>query len=91
MTFWSEKWAYEQEPGTSGAKFVLVCLAHHADEEGYCYPSQQRLAAMTGLKERAVRAHLAALEEAEYISRVERRGKVLTVTIREAGDGPDPE
>jgi len=73
MSFWSEKWAYEQEVRTSGAKFVLVCVAHHADEHGYCYPSQKRLAAMTGLSERAVRGHLAALEEDGVISREERR------------------
>ncbi|WP_273843890.1 helix-turn-helix domain-containing protein [Rubrobacter calidifluminis] len=73
MSVWAEKWAYECQPRTSGAKFVLVCLAHHADEEGYCYPSQRRLAAMTGLKERAVRTHLAALEEDGFIRRKARR------------------
>ncbi len=73
MSFWSEKWAYEQEPQSSGAKFVLVCLAHHADEHGYCYPSQKRIAAMTGLKERAVRGHLATLEQDGFIRRRERR------------------
>ena len=73
MSFWTEKWAYEQQPGSSGAKFVLVCLAHYADENAYCYPSQKKLAAMTGMKERTVRSHLAQLEEDGYIRREERR------------------
>lgn len=73
MTLWTELWAFKQKPRSSGAKFVLVCVAHHADEHGYCYPSQKRLASMSMLSERAVRGHLAALEEDEFIRREERR------------------
>ena len=66
-------WAFAQEVTPAGRKFVLVALANHADAEGRCFPSQKRLAFMTGQSIRAVRDHLAALEEAGLITRVETR------------------
>ena len=66
-------WAFAQEVTPAGRKFVLVALANHADAEGRCFPSQKRLAFMTGQSVRAVRDHLAALEEAGLITRVETR------------------
>lgn len=65
-------WAFDQDIQPSGAKFVLVALADHANEAGYCYPSQARLAFDTGQTDRAVRTHLATLEERGILVR-ERR------------------
>jgi hypothetical protein len=70
-------WAFDQDL-KSGPKFVLVALANYADEDGYCYPSQERIAADTGQGESTVRAHLKLLEEGgesspRYIERRERR------------------
>lgn len=70
-------WAFDQDL-KSGPKFVLVALANYADETGWCYPSQERIAADTGQGESTVRAHLKFLEEgdeatAPYIERKERR------------------
>lgn len=66
-------WAWEQDITPSGAKFVLIALADHADEHGYCYPGQKRLARFTSMSDRTVRGHLAALEEMGVIRRRVRR------------------
>lgn len=80
MSVFAENWAYAQTviaPGdkkpSSGAKFVLVAVGQHADEVGYCYPSQDRLALMTDQAVRTVRAHLATLEQLGFIKRAPRR------------------
>ena len=67
-------WAYKQAL-PSGEKFVIVALADFADHEWSCFPSQERLAQMTGQGVRTVRRHLDRLEEVGLISRESRRGK----------------
>lgn len=54
-------WAYRQDAASS-AKFVLVTLADFADEAGTCFPSQERLARLTGLSVRSVRRAVEELE-----------------------------
>lgn len=44
MSWKAIKWARQQTAGTTIAKFVLVNLAHYADERGYCWPSQETIA-----------------------------------------------
>lgn len=75
MSIAATTWAYAQDPGDTGAKFVLVALADYADEAWSCYPSQARLAAMTGQSDRTVRRHLKVLESAGLITREKRHGK----------------
>lgn len=64
-------WAYRQKI-IGGAKFVLVALADHADENHSCFPGQKKLAEMTGQSERTVRRQLAELELQGLISRSRR-------------------
>lgn len=73
MSLWAEKWAYEQSIDNSGAKFVLVTIAHFADEDGYAWPSQATMSRMTDQGERTVRRNLDALEGMGLIARSERR------------------
>lgn len=73
-------WAYKQPITPTGAKFILVALADTADANGYSFPGQKRLAAMTGQTDRTVRKHLAMLEEHGYVKREERRRKDGTRT-----------
>ena len=73
MSITALNWAFSAEIDSSNAKFVLVALSNYADEDGYCYPSQARLARDTGQSERSVRRHLAKLEADEWITRSERR------------------
>ncbi len=59
MSFWAQRWAYEQEAKNSGERFVLVVLADFADAEGFCFPGQAKIAAMTCLDKRTISRHLA--------------------------------
>lgn len=63
MSVWAEIWAYNQTAGSPGAKFTLLCLASFADETGFCYPSQESLAAMTEQGISTVRRQLADLQK----------------------------
>jgi DNA-binding IscR family transcriptional regulator len=57
----------------SGPKFVLLALADHADDEGYCYPSVDHLAEKTGMGESTVRRHLDNLVANGHLLKVARR------------------
>lgn len=65
MSAWATTWAYEQDIKPCGKKAVLVALAHFADESGFCYPSQETLAGMTGQGVSTVRSHLEVLESGD--------------------------
>lgn len=65
-------WAREQKTGSPGKKALIMSLAEYADEHGYCYPSQERLAEETEQSVRTVRNLLCELEEMGLIRR-ERR------------------
>lgn len=54
------------------AKYVLLAIAKHADEQGECYPSGERLAKLTGLSRRTVLRKIDWLEKAGYLS-IQRR------------------
>jgi len=75
MSTWAVNWAYEQTVKPATRKFVLVSLANFADENGYCFPSQQTLASMTDQGVSTVREHLKALESEGIISREHRYAK----------------
>ncbi|OIH95099.1 helix-turn-helix domain-containing protein [Curtobacterium sp. MCBA15_001] len=46
-----------------GEKLVLLCIAEHENaEEGYAYPSYERIAQRTGLSVRSVQEHVKTLE-----------------------------
>ena len=75
MSITALNWAFSAKVESSNAKFILVALSNFADEDGYCYPSQARLARDTGQSERSVRRHLAQLEADQWITRSERRRK----------------
>ena len=62
MSITALNWAFSADIAAPAAKFILVALANYADENGYCYPSQARLARDTGMSERSVRRHLSQLE-----------------------------
>ena len=64
------------------AKLVLLKLADHADENGECFPSIERIATDTEMNERSVRRHLEALEAAGLIDRRTRgRGKFYRLNV----------
>lgn len=72
MSIWATAWAYEQTVKPVGRKFILVAIADFADEDGYCFPSQETLATMTDQGVSTVREHLKALETERLIRREHR-------------------
>lgn len=72
MSVQAQSWAYQQALAGM-TKFVLVTLANYADAHGYCWPSQEQLAADCGCGERTVRGALAELEDRGLIERIGRR------------------
>lgn len=61
-------WAWQQElPPTR--KLVLMALAEDADSRGLCQVSQRELYRRTGLKPRAIRDHLRALDDQALLAR----------------------
>ncbi len=57
----SEVWDDEELSPTE--KFILISLADHADDQGYCYPSVARLVKRTGFSERTVQTAVKRLCE----------------------------
>jgi len=53
-------------------KLVLLCLAHHAGDNGKCWPSQKTIGEMCGIDERSVRRHLKELDRLGHIERRQR-------------------
>lgn len=51
-------------------KVLLLVLASHADESGVAWPSNERLAATTGMSDRSVKRKLDVLEEKGLIRRL---------------------
>lgn len=52
-------WAFEQDVGSSAAKFLLVALADHADgTSGVCFPSLDRLAVKTNQDRKTIISNL---------------------------------
>ena len=50
-------------------KLVLIALAWHSDDGGTCWPSQARLARLSGFSERSVRRAARDLEQQNLIRR----------------------
>lgn len=73
MTLQAHNWAWQLVIEKPSAKLVLLALVDHANRAGYCHPSQRLIADRTGLTDRTVRSMLAWLEDAGFISRIERR------------------
>lgn len=74
MSYKATNWAYDL-PLKGSAKPVLVVLADMADESNSCFPSQERIASMTGLGSRTVRRAILRLEAAGMITRTARYDK----------------
>lgn len=75
MSYQAQTWAVKITTGSHVAKAVLLHIANYADDAGYCWPSQERLAKELEMGERTVREALARLEEMGVIRRERRYGK----------------
>lgn len=73
MAFEYIAWAVSQKVGKPVAKAVLIAMCNYADEEGFCYPSIQKIQDITENGERAIRTAIEFLEQQGFIKRLERR------------------
>lgn len=83
----TEVWEHSQQEG--GALLVLLALADHANDQGYCWPSVPTLAKKARLSERHVRRILSDLQETgelEIEARTGRSNYYRVVTPRMGGD-----
>jgi len=72
MSYPAMAWARTIKTGSATNKSVLLAVANYANEDGVCWPSQERLAEDTELSRRSIVRALDDLEAAGHITR-ERR------------------
>ena len=63
---------------------VYLVLARHANAEGNCWPSVERIGIMAGLQRRAVQLGLRRLKDAGLIEQSTANGKATTYSLRGA-------
>lgn len=66
-------WAVKQKVGNATGKAILLMLANYADDEGKCFPGQEKLAAECECSPRTVREWLDKFEKMGIVKREERR------------------
>lgn len=66
---------------TPGEKLVLLVLANHANDQGFCYPSFNTLAIECSMRRRSVIRIVKALEAKKLVERVKRYPYNLLVTV----------
>lgn len=67
------KWAWEQHCPNPTSKLVLMALADHANADGECWPSMNRIAQRTGISSRQVSTHITSLVAAGFVVKGNRR------------------
>lgn len=67
-------WVWENGPTKPAEKLLLLALADHANDDGLCYPSVERLSEMLSCTERYVRRLRDNLIESGYISLLQKGG-----------------
>ena len=72
MTVRERNWANSQTVGNPIGKWILVILADHADEDGYCWPRQDTIAKRAEVSRETVSRHLKMLEEKGFIRKAQR-------------------
>ncbi len=68
-------WAWSRRGLTPALRCILLALAEHADEQGRCWPSLARLAALAEVDRRTVTRGLAELEDRALLARERKRGQ----------------
>jgi DNA-binding MarR family transcriptional regulator len=81
MSLAARDWAWSCRGLTLALRCILLALAEHADEEGRCWPSLTRLAALTEADRRTVTRGLAELEARGLLARERRPGKGTIYTL----------
>ena len=81
--FWIENALVDREDIGAMEKLIYMLLARFADQEGKCFPSQERLCKISGIKDyRTVVKYMESLEEKGLISIKKEKGKKNTYYLK---------
>jgi len=75
MSFQAMTWAVQQKVGNATGKAILLMLANYADDQGECFPSQEKLAAECECSVATVARWLKAFEEWGALVKVKQYGE----------------
>jgi hypothetical protein len=76
LSIWATAAAWDGSQAKGGPLLVLLSLAHHADQDGYAYPSLARLQAMTRMTRQGVVGALDKLYALGEVERVKKGGRI---------------
>lgn len=83
---------FESETLGPTERLIMLALADHADDQGRCYPSIERLCRRTGLSERAVQSNIRKLTGTGHLSIIpgggRKRPNLYLVNANPAADAP---
>ena len=81
--FWIENALVDREDIGAMEKLIYMLLARFADQEGKCFPSQERLCKISGIKDyRTIVRYMESLEEKGLISIEKEKGKKNTYYLK---------
>ena len=87
--FWLENDLVDREDITAMEKLIYMLLARYADKDGKCFPSQEKLCKITGIKDyRTIVKYLKQLEEKGLIEIQKTNGKVNIYYLKNIGKAP---
>lgn len=72
MSIKAMSWAWDRNDLSPGQKLVLLAIADHADDQGYCYPGYEKLAAKCCMNRSTVVQHVQTLEAIELLNKMHR-------------------
>lgn len=91
MSLRAIEWAFTKSQSTGSARLVLLVLADHADQDGFCWPGWARIAHRTKCGRTTIARALNELEQSGEIQRVTRGGGFVSTKYRMLmpEDGPE--
>lgn len=72
MSVHAIEWAWRQQVANPTQKLVLMALADHANGDGQCWPSMDRVAQLAGCSDRTARRHIDDLCDGGLVAKDER-------------------
>lgn len=81
--------AWELQGLSATQKLVLLCLADHANDQGVCWPSMERVAARSDVTDRSARRLIRQLEEMGHVSVTEPGGGRGKTPVYHVHPNPD--